>query len=104
MIDAERFKLLRGPYAPPRCAIGGRLVGRVRGEVVVHRMSDGLIPWPQTQAVARRFAFILCGDLEQAIRSKSATAVCHWWGVTPQTVTAWRKALGVGERTEGTHR
>jgi hypothetical protein len=27
---------------------------------------------------------------------------CHWWGVTPQTVTAWRQALGVGPVTEGT--
>ena len=29
-------------------------------------------------------------------------AVCHWWGVTPQTVTKWRKALGVRMVTDGT--
>ena len=29
------------------------------------------------------------------------TSLCHWWGITGQTVTKWRKALGV-ERTEGT--
>jgi hypothetical protein len=26
----------------------------------------------------------------------------HWWGVTPQTVSKWRKALSVGIATEGT--
>lgn len=65
MNDAERFKLLHGPYRPPRFKIRGRLLCRIRGEVVVHTMSDGLIQWPQTQVVAKRFAFIICGDLER---------------------------------------
>jgi hypothetical protein len=48
--------------------------------------------------------FILTGDLVKAVRRESATAICYWWGVTPQTVTVWRKALGVGRATAGSSR
>jgi hypothetical protein len=30
--------------------------------------------------------------------------VSHWFGVTPQTVSKWRKVLGVGLTNDGTHR
>ena len=30
--------------------------------------------------------------------------MAHWWGIKPQTVWAWRKALGVGATTKGTSR
>ena len=30
--------------------------------------------------------------------------MAYWWGVTPQTVTKWRKALDVPRANEGTHR
>jgi hypothetical protein len=40
----------------------------------------------------------------RAIRRESALAICHHWGITPQTVTKWWKALGIGPVTEGTHR
>jgi hypothetical protein len=46
---------------------------------------------------------VVYGPLAEAIRRESNQAVCHWWGVTPQTVTKWRKALGV-DHTEGTSR
>ena len=36
--------------------------------------------------------------------AQAAQAVAHWWGVTPQTVGVWRKALGVGALTEGMRR
>jgi hypothetical protein len=42
------------------------------------------------------------GDLAEAVRRESATALCSWWGVTGQTVRKWRRALGVGAITEGT--
>jgi hypothetical protein len=66
-------------------------------------MSDGRIPWPVTR-VKKASAFIIHGDLVQAIRQESATAVCYWWGITPQTVTKWRKALDVPTYNEGTRR
>jgi hypothetical protein len=46
----------------------------------------------------------LAGDLVKAVRRESATAICYWWGVTPQTVSVWRKALEVGRATEGSSR
>jgi hypothetical protein len=103
MNDADRYKLLHGPYRMPRCKLGGRLFCEVRGEVVVKRISAGPIPWPQT-IVKRARAFILCGDLVKAVQHESEVAVCRWWGVTPQTVCQWRKALGVPRANEGSSR
>src|SRR5439155_13710510 len=42
-------------------------------------------------------------SLSDAVRRASAQAGPHWFGVTPQTVTRWRKAVGIGPVTEGTH-
>src|SRR5262249_52013493 len=47
---------------------------------------------------------ILYGDLEKAVRRESAVAVAHWWGVSVQTVWAWRKALDVPPLTDGPRR
>jgi hypothetical protein len=38
------------------------------------------------------------------VRRESASAVCFWWGVTAQTVSKWRKEMGVAPMTEGTRR
>ena len=32
MTDADRFQLLHGPYAPPRCRVGKPLFGEPKGE------------------------------------------------------------------------
>jgi hypothetical protein len=104
MRDHRRFKLLHGPYVGPRCRPGIKLFCEIRGWVVVGKMSDGRIAWPMCRAGKRARAFILCGDLVKAIQRESNIAVCHWWGVTAQTVTAWRKALGVPRLNEGTGR
>src|SRR4029077_7533342 len=101
MNDADRFRLLYGPYLTPRCRLGKKLFCEIRGWVPVRRISAGRIPWPQT-IVGRSLAFILCGDLVKAVRRESNQAVCRWWGVMPQTVTAWRKALDVPQGNEGT--
>jgi len=87
----------------PRCRLGKKLFCEIRGWVPVKRISNARIPWPQT-IIGRNRAFILCGDLVRAIRRESNAAVCYWWGVTPQTVTVWRKALDVPVATEGTSR
>jgi hypothetical protein len=70
-------------------------------------MTDAPIPWPLGRhpgKSVRARSLVLCGDLAQAVRRESATAVAYHWGVTAQTVTRWRKALGVGHVNEGTHR
>jgi hypothetical protein len=94
MNDYDRYKLLYGPCRSPR--------GR-RGWVPVRRISTGRIPWPQT-LVRNNPTFILAGDLVKAICRESATAICYWWGVTPQTVSVWRKAPDVGRAMEGSSR
>ncbi len=97
-------KLLFGPYRPPRCRVGGNLRCVVRGPAVVRGMSDTPIQWPFTHrnSVDRRPSLIVCGDMVDAIRKESASAVAHHFGVTAQTVTKWRKALGVDRQTPGT--
>jgi hypothetical protein len=102
--DAERFKLLFGPYRSPRCRVGKRLRCVLRGELVVRGISDALIPWPQAKSRWGRMFLIVCGDLVKAVRRESVIAVAHWWGVSDLTVWTWRKALGVGATTEGTSR
>ena len=103
MDDRERFKLLHGPYRAPRCRLGKKLFCEIRGWVPVRPISAGRIPWPKT-LVGRSPAFILTGDLVKAVRRESNQAVCYWWGITGQTVTAWRRALDVPRATEGTRR
>ena len=36
------------------------------------------------------------------MKNESNHAVCYWWGVTGQTVTLWRKALGIRRSNSGT--
>jgi hypothetical protein len=42
--------------------------------------------------------------LAEAVRREAGQAVAHHWGVATQTVRAWRRALGVERRTEGSAR
>jgi hypothetical protein len=100
MRDADRFRLLFGPYKTPRFRLGRVLRCEVRGEVRACGLTDARIPWPFGQGRWARMLVVYRG-LARAVRRESAQAVAHWWGVTPQTVTKWRKALGVGRNTEG---
>jgi hypothetical protein len=100
--DADRFRLL-GKYRTPRVQIGRFVRCEIRGEVEVAGFTDGPIPWPLGKTT-RRHAIIVYGDLARAVRRESEQAVAHWWGVKPQTVWTWRKALGVGATTTGTSR
>lgn len=54
MTDADRHRLLHGPYRPPRYQIGGWLICEVRGRVQVKAMSAARIPWPMTHARPQR--------------------------------------------------
>lgn len=103
MTDPDRYRLRFGPYRMPKCKIGKFLTCGVRGEKKVVGISDAPISWPQAanNDVGRPY-LILCGDLVKAIRRESATAVAHWWGVTNETVSHWRRSLGVTPGTEGT--
>jgi hypothetical protein len=46
MTDADRFRLLFGPYRLPRFRYGGALRCELRGELVVTGLTDAPVPWP----------------------------------------------------------
>lgn len=100
-LGTARYKLIGGPYLTPKFKLGDRVRCLMRGEVTIVGLSDSRIPWPIGKT-KRAKSFVIFKDLETALRLESATAICHWWGVTPQTVTVWRKALGVQRQNEGT--
>jgi hypothetical protein len=99
MNDREHFKLLFGPYAPPKIPRNQRLFCEVRGCLKVGSWSDGLIPWPRRY---RTGSIILCGDLVRAVKLESVEAVCYHWGVCRNVVQKWRHALHVTECNPGT--
>jgi hypothetical protein len=103
MLDTERYKLLHGPYRTLRCRIGSRLFCEVRGQLIVCGFSAGRIPWPIGQR-GRARSLVVCGDLAKAVQRESNIAICHWFGITAQTVSKWRKALDVPQVNEGTRR
>ncbi len=103
--DAERFRLIRGPYRPPRYKIGSWIVCRLRGRVKVVGMTDAPIQWPLVvDAKGGGGRIALCGDLVKAVRQESTKAIQHWWGVKSNTVWTWRKTLGVDQNNAGTIR
>ena len=104
MTDTDRVKLLFGPYRTSRFRLGQVVTDEARDrDVVIVGISDDRIPWPIGQPKGSRARSLIVFDaLAEAVRTKANQAVCHWWGITPQTVTKWRKALGVGRMTAGT--
>jgi hypothetical protein len=100
--DADRRRLLFGPYRAPRFKYGDVVFCEVRGEVVLSGLSAGPVPWPTTRGRRGPPFLAVFGALADAVRRGSALAVAHWWGISPRTVTVRRKALGVGAVTEGT--
>jgi hypothetical protein len=104
-----KFDLLFGPYQPPDLEPGDRTWCLLRDcQVVVTRWSDGKISWPLChglEANSGASGFLVDGEFARAIRSESAAAVGHWWGVGNAAVTRWRKRLGVGRMdAEGSRR
>lgn len=101
---APDSRKLLGTYRTPKCKIGERVDCLARGVVIIIGLSAGRIQWPVAvrPGIGGR-SLVLNWDLAEAIRRETNRAVCHWWGVTPQTVSKWRKALGV-KNTEATTR
>jgi hypothetical protein len=72
LIDAERCKLLHGPYRPTRCRIGQPVCCEVRGWCVVKVMSAGRIHCPVVALRGRGDrSLAVCGDLARAVRRES---------------------------------
>src|SRR5262245_9864640 len=101
MNQRERVQLLSGPYTPPKVKRGDRATCLVRDcTVVITSVSAGRIPWSRCRALDQRggggSGLLVDEELARAVRSESAAAVMHWWGVGVHAVWRWRKALGVG--------
>ena len=99
--DSDRFKLRFGKYQTPAFRYGATVRCEVFGEVKIVGLSDGRIPWP-IGARGRYRTLVIFKGLAKAVRNESNQAVCHWWGLTPQTISKWRKALGVKRINAGT--
>ena len=97
-----RHRLHFGPYRTPRFTYGRKIECLARGEVQIVKLSTGRIPWPIGRT-HRAESFVLYSDLARAVVRESNQAVAYWFGVTGQTVTKWRRALGV-RATEGDRR
>jgi hypothetical protein len=105
MLHQEQVKLLFGPYRMPKCKVGGTLRCHIRGMVKVLGITAAPMQWPFTRRPGGRGGrpmLVICGDLVRAIRRESEAAIVYHWGSSIPTVWRWRKALGVGQFTEGT--
>lgn len=47
---------------------------------------------------------VIFAGLLEALSTESASAICHHWGVTAQTVSKWRRLLGIDQKTPGARR
>lgn len=103
--DTDRFRLVAGPYTAPTVRRGDTLFCEARQcPVVVTGYSTGPLPWPKGQSGPKRKpGIIVCGGLAQAVRAESNQALARLMGVSADTITRWRAALGVGRVTPGTH-
>jgi hypothetical protein len=100
MRDADRVRLLFGPYQAPALKRGDRATCLYRDcDVVVTGWTDARISWPRCRprGVPRSHPSPLVDEeLARAIRHESAAAIRFWWGVSVGVVWRWRRALGVG--------
>ena len=109
MIDRERLKLLFGPYKAPPVRRRDRAFCLFRDcDVVITSWTDARISWPLCRAIHHRRGrpgLLVDDELLRAIRTESAVALKHWFGVSTHTAWNWRKAFGVGQwATEGSRR
>jgi hypothetical protein len=104
MTDGDRFRLLYAPYRTPRFRYGSVVFCEVRGYVTICGLSNGTIPWPIAKTKHGAKSLVVYKGLAKAVRRESNQAICHWWGLTAQTISKWRRILGVDSTTEGTRR
>ena len=99
---------LLGEYQTPVFQVGNVVECAVRGSVKIVGVTAGPIPWHTAKQINGRKsatpAIVLYDCLIDAVQNESNQAICHWWGVTGQTVSQWRKALGIGRSNPGTSR
>jgi hypothetical protein len=92
--------LCYGPYRAPVLAIGQRARCAIRGEVIVRGYTDAPVRWPRGSPAddKRAWGMIITGDLLRALTCEMGQAIAEAWGVSHQSVTAWRHALKIDGR------
>jgi hypothetical protein len=74
-------------------------------DVTVTSWTSAPIPWPRCcrpDTHGGGSGLLVTEELVRAIRTESAAALKHWFGVSTHTVWSWRRAFGVGRwDTEG---
>lgn len=95
--------LLCAPYTAPAVRRGDWIMDELLGLVEVGGWTGAPIPWPYRRRTGSP-SLILTDDLVRAVRCEAELAICDQWGVSKGTVYKWRKALGVGRITQGTHK
>lgn len=101
MRDSDRFKLRFSPYATPQFEYGDVVMDEVRGEMTIVGLTDARIPWQIGKRPKGQKTIVVYAGLADAVRKEANITVCHWRGITPQTVSKWRRALDVERMTPG---
>jgi hypothetical protein len=99
MMNAERHKLLFGPYKAPALRRGDRATCLFRdGDVIITGWSDGRTAWPRCQRPGQQggSGLLVDAELVRAIKTESSAAIQYWWGVQGETVWRWKRFFGVG--------
>ena len=90
---------LTGSYTPPRVRVGQSVRGRYRdAECRVTGFCDAPIRWPLAKVVGKRDGRagpLVDGEMERVIRTESAVALAHRFGVDGGTARRWRQWPGV---------
>ena len=102
MQDKLRYKLHNKYKTPHQYKKGDRVFCHARKRPVEFGgYTDGFITWIHAKKTGIK-SLILCDDLIEAVKYESEIAIAYWFGVSIGTVYKWRKALNVGNTTEGT--
>jgi hypothetical protein len=101
LIIAEQQSPL--PVEFPEHLVSGAQVGDDLLLLPIHP-AGGPIPWPIAKTDHGAKSLVVYKGLAEAVRRESNQAICHWYGLTPQTISKWRRILGVPSTTEGTRR